>query len=50
MTGSPDPSDNNQCHKEPQTDGCLQGVKTTPQTPFLNLIPLSILAWGQEHS
>ena len=33
--GSLDPSDNDKCHKESPGRGS-QGVKTTPQTPFLN--------------
>ena len=36
--GSLDPSNNNKCHEEPP-DGGSQGVKTTMQTPFLNLDP-----------
>ena len=36
--GSPDPSDNSQCIEEPPDRGSW-GVKTTPQTPFLNLAP-----------
>ena len=36
--GSPDPPSNNQCHKEPPDRGS-QGIKTTPQTPFLNPDP-----------
>ena len=36
--GSPDPSDNNQCCKEPP-DGGSQGVKPTLETPFLNPDP-----------
>ena len=36
--GSLDPSDNNKHHKEPP-EGGSQGIKTTSQTPFLNLGP-----------
>ena len=36
--GSLDPSDNDECHKEPPDRGS-QGVQTTLQTPFLNLDP-----------
>ena len=36
MKGSLDPSDNNKCHGEPP-EGGSQGVKSTSQTPFLNL-------------
>ena len=36
--GSPDPSNNNQCCEEPPHGGS-QGIKPTPQTPFLNLDP-----------
>ena len=36
--GNLDPSDNNKCCKEPP-DGGSRGVKTTPQTPFLNPDP-----------
>ena len=36
--GSMDPSDNNKCHEEP-LEGGSQGIKTTLQTPFLNLDP-----------
>ena len=43
--GSPDPSDNNQCHEEPP-DGGSQGVKTTPQTALLESRPLSVLVQG----
>ena len=38
IEGSPDPSDNNQCCKEPPDRGS-QGIKPTPQTPFLNPNP-----------
>ena len=36
--GSPDPSDNSQCIKEPPARGS-QGIKPPQQTPFLNLDP-----------
>ena len=36
--GSPDPSDNDKCHKEPP-DTHSRGIKTIPQTAFLNLDP-----------
>ena len=36
--GSLDPSNNRQCIEEPQ-DGGSQCIKTTPQTPFLNVDP-----------
>ena len=36
--GSPDPSDNNECHKE-SPEGGSGGIRTTPQTPFLNPDP-----------
>ena len=33
-----DPSDNNECHKQPP-EGGSRGIKTTSQTPFLNPDP-----------
>ena len=36
--GSPCPSGNSGCHKEPPTGG-LRGIRTTSQTPFLNPDP-----------
>ena len=36
--GSLGPSDNNECHKKPP-EGGSGGIKTTTQTPFLNLDP-----------
>ena len=39
MNGSLDPSDNDKCHCEEPSDGGSQGIKTTLQTPFLNLDP-----------
>ena len=36
--GSPDPSDNNHCIEDPPDRGS-QGIKTMPQTPFLNPDP-----------
>ena len=42
--GRPDPSDNNHCWEEPP-DGGSQGIKTSPQTPFLNLDPFQHWHW-----
>ena len=36
--GSLDPLNNDKCHEEPPDRGS-QGIKTTPQTPFLNPDP-----------